>query len=437
MKGRVLVAASAVVLACAGCASSPAMRAADRGDVAALRQEIAARHRQGKITNGEAVDLARAVARHEILGAAPKPADAGKRVREVAACASELDGVLEDRMETHDEAGAAAALERLDAGNLDASDVRRFASDKNDAWRAVGTRGLVKTPEDRSARQHALLDGSPLVRRAAARAASEAKDEADVDALAEAARLDPELIVRTEAVRALGAIGGAAVARKLDDLWTNGDDGIRQDIAAAWTEPKTFDAGGREALRVLLASEHGPGAIEAAAAVARRHAPADADLAASGVAVLVRAIDTGSRRDKLHAIALAPTDVADVTAALRKAAKDEPGADLEMRTASLARLVSLPADHDASVRALETIAGQEHGKISMHARDALAAAGDVRIQAWIERDLTAPDGDARLEAAFALAALGRSARGAPLLADADPDVRTRAACTILLSTRRH
>jgi hypothetical protein len=57
------------------------------------------------------------------------------------------------------------------------------------------------------------------------------------------------------------------------------------------------------------------------------------------------------------------------------------------------------------------------------------------VQAWIEDDLRANDPYTRLSAADALAALGRSARGAPLLADADASVRTRAACTLMVAAR--
>jgi hypothetical protein len=57
------------------------------------------------------------------------------------------------------------------------------------------------------------------------------------------------------------------------------------------------------------------------------------------------------------------------------------------------------------------------------------------VQAWIETDLVAHDVATRLAAATALAALGRAARAASLLADAEPGVRTRAACTVLLGVR--
>ena len=82
------------------------------------------------------------------------------RVREVRACARELDDALADVMKTMDAAGAEAAMARLDAGELSAGDVRSFAEDPDDAWRAVGVRGLVRS-RDVEARRKALVDPSP------------------------------------------------------------------------------------------------------------------------------------------------------------------------------------------------------------------------------------------------------------------------------------
>jgi hypothetical protein len=89
------------------------------------------------------------------------------------------------------------------------------------------------------------------------------------------------------------------------------------------------------------------------------------------------------------------------------------------------------------MRALEELAASPAdptGRASL-ARLLLAQAGDIRVQAWVENDLTSPEADTRVGAARALAMLGRAARAAPLLADADPSVRTRAACAILTASR--
>lgn len=419
-----------LVAGAGGCASSPALRAAEGGDFATLQREVAAKEKLGRLSNGEAADLARAVAEWEIT-----KAPAGEqlsRVREARACARELDGALARRMRTRDAAGAEAALARAESRELSAADARVHAADADDGWRAVGARGLVRE-EDDAARRKAYLDPAPAVRRAAMHAALEAKDPRDVDPLAEAARVDPEPIVRTDAVRTLAAIGGAAAGAKLRDLWTSADEPLREDIASAWASPAMWSAGGRDELRILLAQGRGPGAIEAAGAVLRGN-DRDAELDALATALLGRTIARGSHRDRLHAIVAAPRAYGPLLDAVREAAKDP---DFMLAVAALARLVDSPSDRDASIRALEAVAAdRDRAAASARAKLALATAGDLRVQAWIEADLAAADPAARLGAATALGALGRGGRAAPLLADPDPSVRTRAACTILRAAGR-
>jgi hypothetical protein len=440
------VLASLSVLSC----GSSAYRAAERGDAARLRAEVAGKHERGKLSNGEAACLARAVATRELV-TAKDDATATSRVRESRACAAELDDALEERMKKHDGAGAEAALARLEDGRLSDGDARDYLGDGDDRWRAVGTRTLHRD-DDRKLRQQAILDPSPRVRRSAIRAAGQAKDVGDLDLLFETARVDPELLLRNEALRAMSQIlradgakaRAAEHANRLRDLWTSGDDAIREDVAVAWALSPVFENGGREALRVEVASGKGPGAI-AAAGVILRAASKDAELAASASALLSRTIAEGSRRDRLHALALA-RPVGPELEAIRKAAKEE---DFDVRVPALARLLDSKPDHDAAMKDLEAIAGQgvttkagppsEDARIreaSSRARFALAQAGDLRIQAWIEQDLAASEPTRRLGAASALAALGRPARAIMLLADPDASVRTRAACTMLVASRR-
>jgi len=417
----------------AACGASGAMRAAERGDRAALKAELASREKAGSLSNAEAAKIARAVASRELAQAKD---DAASRVRELRACANDVDDALAARMKTHDAAGAEAALARLDAGTLDASDVRAYVADPSDAWRAVGARGLVRS-EDRPTRSRMIVDGAPEVRRAALRAAIAASDGADLDALAEAARVDPDPRARTEAVRGVAQIGGAAAVAKLRDLWTGADDAIREDIARAWSSPAVFAAGGRDELRVLVAAGHGPAAIDGAAA-ALRGGMNDKEIAAAATALLTRTIGDGSHgshRDRLHAIAVVPRLSDDFAKALRDVAKDD---DLTVRVGALARLTESAPDRAASIAALEALAGQaQMPAIASRAKLALASARDMRAQAWIEADLAAPDANARLSAASALAAMGHAGRGAPLLADEDVTVRMRAACTLMLAANNH
>lgn len=428
---------------------SAAYRAAERGDLAGLRSEIAARHARGAVSRGEAATLARAVATRELVSAKDE-ASALTRVRETRGCAVDLDDAFEERMKTHDGAGAEAALARLEDGQISSGSARDFLRDADERWRAVGTRTLHRD-DDARRRREAVLDPSPRVRRSAIRAAGEAKDEADLDLLFETARVDPELLLRNEALRAMSQIlrSDKAARRasehvnRLRDLWTSGDDAIRQDVAVAWALSPAFENGGREALRVALAVGNGPGAI-AAAGVVLRNATKDEELSSSASALLARVIVEGPRRDRLHAITLSRTTVAAELEALRKAATEE---DRDIRVPALGRLLASKVDHEAATKELLALAGQgvkggpptddpRLREAAARARQVLAEAGDLRVQAWIEEDLAAADSDQRLQAASALAALGRQSRAIMLLTDGDASVRTRAACTILVASRR-
>jgi hypothetical protein len=394
----------------------------------ALAQAIAASERTGDLSNGDAARLAKGVAEHELREASG--ADAVDRVRDSSPCARELAGAFADRMALRDAAGAHAALVRIEGGDLAAGRVAETSSGDDPEWRAVVARGLVRAG-DRDARRNALLDPDPLVRREAARAAHSARDDGDLDALAEVARLDPEPIVRTEAVRAIGelGVGGAsAVVERLRDLWGSGDDGLREDIARAWSRSPLWEGGGRGALFVLVAADHGPAAVEGGVAVLGRR-DGDAEVRAAAVAQLERAIEGGARGTRLQALAQTPLENAELIDAVRKASGSE---DLELRVAALSRLAS--AGEAPAVGALEGLAAVG-SPVASQARFALAMAGDRRVQAWIEADLDASRPDRRLAAATELAALGVAARGAPLLADADARVRTRAACTLMMAVR--
>ncbi|HEY8041439.1 MAG TPA: HEAT repeat domain-containing protein [Polyangiaceae bacterium] len=415
-------------LGAAGCAGSPAMHAAESGDRAGLASAVAAHEKVGDLSNAQAAGLARAVADRELREAQGK--DALDRIRDARPCAHELDEALATRMSTHDDVGAEAALARIDGRGLDLGDARVYFADGAPRWRAVGARGLVR-PEDHEARALALIDPEPHVRREAARAARDANDGRDLRALAEAARVDPEPIVRTEAVRAIAALSplpNGEVADVLRDLWAAGDDGLREDIALAWASPAVWGAGGREALRVVVASGHGPGVVEAAAATLR-HKDADGDVAQSAVAQLVRAVEQGARATRIQAIAQAPLDRSELLGVVQRSAEDD---DFQVRVAALARLAE--ARQPGAVDKLVAL-GQPGSSVAMQARFALAGVGYRPVQQWLEQDLASPDAHARLAAATALASLGVAARAAPLLADADAGVRVRAACTLLVAAR--
>ncbi len=419
-----------------GCGESAAVSAARRGDSAAVARAIEPALRAGKLGDDDAARIARAVAVNAIESS--KGDDAQARVRDVRSCATALSSTLDERSKTHDAAGAEAAATLFDIGELSEGSARRWLVDTSDDWRAIGARGLVRD-EDRAARSKALVDPSVKVRRASMRASAAARDTRDVPALLEAARVDPDLMARSEAVRAVSRIDprGGDVAVRLHDLWSTSDDALREDIARAYMSPNIAASGGAEELRGLLAAGHGPGVVSGAAIVimGTRMGPNgepmwDAETRKSAVAILVRTIDEAPRRDRLLAIAMAPLSSDDVRAAIRRATVETN--DLETREAALSRTLEIPTERAAAAKTLLAFASPtspEH--VARRARLALAAGGELSVQAWIEADLKSPEPEARLLAASALVSLHRGARAAPLLADADAHVRTSAACALL------
>ncbi len=435
-------------LAVVACDGGAAVTAARRGDSAALARAIEPELRAGRLTNDDAARIARAVAENAIESA--KGDDARTRVRELRTCASELVAVLDARSKTHDAAGAEAAMALVEIGEISPFAAREWLQDTTDEWRAVGARGLVREA-DEGARAKALVDPAASVRRASMRASAEAHAAKDVPGLLEAARVDPDLMARSEAVRAVARIdplrtdvdasGAYDVVQRLHDLWSGADDALREDLARAYVSPNLAAAGGSEELRLLLAAKHGPGVVTAASIIAMgaRTAPGGKpafsdETRTSAIAILVRTIDDAPRRDRLLAIAMAPLSNGEVRAALDRASDET--MELEIREAALSQLLEWPQKHDMARKALLAFASPSSPEtVARRARLALAADGDASVQAWIEADLKSPDAQTKLLAASALASLHRAARAAPLLADADAHVRTSVACT-LLSLRR-
>jgi hypothetical protein len=434
-----LLVSAAVLMSLTACPRGAALTAADKGDLAVLAGWIAAGEGAARLRMAEVAELARATASREVSVASGDAAV--QRVREVRACAPELRGALSARVRKNDTAGAEAALALLDAGLLDAGDARGFAASPGDLWHAVRVRGLTRSG-DAEARRLALLDPSPAVRRSALRAMEAALGVPDLAPVFEVARVDPDPMVRTDAVRLMARFGRVSddagktaedVTRLLRDLYPTADDALREDIGAAWAAPEQFVHGGREALRALLASEAGPGAISAAGAVLREPRVVDAEIEAAARSTLGRAIASGSRRDRLHAIAVASSAL---VLALEKAALEE---DLDVKITALGRLAFATAPSSSRAKAiagLEAVASRtDDPPLASRARLFLAQAGDMRVQAWVEGDLGSKDAWVRISAVGALIALGRATRAAPVLADADASVRTRGACALLLASR--
>lgn len=421
--------AATIALAAMGCASAnDAQKAALRQDFKALRAAIVAQHRAGDLDDDAAADIAEASAEGDL--GLQKGWRGAQATLAWQACAADLEDVLEVRGDGDDDPAAAALWLLVAAGEEDADDfVDHDAPDEGGSawWRSLGARGLT-SDDDAAVRRLRIRDGEERVRLAAIKAADDALDPEDLDALLEAARLDPLPSARAGAVRAVGRIGGPHAALGLKDVWFRADVRLRQTIASAWAAYPTYAQGGQRELLRVAEEESGEPAVAAAAALAR----SGGEHASFGRGALARSIASGTQRERIFAIAVAP-HAPEILKAVREASKDrDPG----VAAAALARL-SREGDDAERRAARDALLAQakKDGGDGRAARGELARAGDLRAAPLAEKAIVSRLPGDRAAAARDLAALGRAHRASALLADSERDVRIAAACAILARDR--
>lgn len=411
---------SALCLVCA-CGGSTVVQTALSGDLASLKREVKSAQDAGKLNDSAVRELAHAVASREIRSA--KGPDAALAFRSLRSCAPQLTRVLEDRAERGDDAAAEATLILFELGKRSSRKlVSQYRESAAGSWRAVAARAAV-SPADAIFRRELMRDADERVRRAALSAALAAPLPDDTEALFEAARLDPDPLSRSIAIRAFGALGGTDNVNRLDDLWAKADETTRVTLIDAWAMPAAARAGGEGKLLRIAETERGIPALSAAASLAR----GSGNAANVGQAVLARAVQHGTQDERRLAIRMLPLDDPDARKAVEKAAKDE---DKDVQVMAWARLAGFSDTRAAAVRQLATLATPDD-HIALQARVALAAAGEKSVLPQLTPLLNAKTARARLVAAKGLLSLGEGRRAATALADDDPWVRMRIACVIL------
>lgn len=446
-------------LAVSGCAS-PAVRYAERGDIVALRAEIAKEHAKGSLSNGEARDIAKALIDRDVAALEGDADKAKSAIPELRACAKDVASALESRVDKHDAMAAAIAKLLVEEGIFSPGDTKRFRDDPDPAFRSLSARRLTSS-SDEEARKVALLAREVTTRQMAALAAGDGAVLGELDALFEVARLDPDAEVRHLAMRAAvdavarnrsdivdgltsssnederRALTAARVALdRLRDAWTTGSKGLRDDIASGFATSPFYELGGREALRARL-GEGGPDRLVLVSAILRmgtsRSEAEDTFLRENAARVAVSALRDGSTLERSFAVILVRPE-GEGLEALQKASRD---ADQDVVLSAMGKLLHVPSEANRARVELVRFAGRKDDLVhAPRARGILAGARYLPVQLWLEEQATQKKAvGLRLRAVAGLAALGRVARGAPLLADEDPRVRARAACLVLAATR--
>jgi hypothetical protein len=402
------------------CASGGAVDAALHSDLSTLRQSIGEERRKGKLDQDRVASIAQAVAAREVY--ASTGPGASSRIRGLRSCSRPLLSVLSARAERPDDVGAEATLVLLAAGRVSGPALlKRHAESDSGAWRAVAARAATD-PEHFRLRRRFYADPDERVRRAALEAARESPASLDLDALLEAARLDPDPMSQSLAVRAIGALGGEASVRALVDLWERAEEDTRLAIIEAWSFERSSKVGGRAELLRIAETGRGLPAVSAAATLHR----ADPSSSALAAALLTRAVTEGTSDEQLLAISTVPLEGPGLDA-VRKAAND---ADPSVKIAALERLLDVPGDRARAFGGLREAAKRGAADPDA-ARAALARAGDKSVAPELKRELSSREGARRTAAGMGLVALGDYGSAATLLGDGEANVRLAIACRIL------
>jgi len=423
---------SALVLL-AACGPKPPVKTALQGNLVSLKQDIESAQRSQKLDHDTVVNLALALGERELMSA--QGSDGAIRVRSLRMCARPLRDTMERRADSGDDVAAELTLILLETHAADRTALlKRYAQSSSGSWRAVAARAAVR-PAETDLRKSFFSDPDERVRRAAFSAARDAHEASELEALLEAARLDPDPTSQSLAVRAAGTIGGERAVLALKDLWAQADDALRIAIVDGWTEHASFVAGGGRELAAASEAAAGLSSVSAAYALVRS---GGMDSPAAGARLRSYILD-GSDDEKRLALSVAPLEGENETAIVEASKKATP----ELRALALGRLSNVLAHRTEAILALRALANVKPTSDSdVHARDAaisaLAEAGDTSVHATLVKDLTDKDRQTRWRAAQGLTNLGDYASVATALADDDVSLRSDLACSILAreSSRR-
>ena len=402
------------------------MRTALQGNLSELKRDVAEARKKGALDRAQVVDLAEAVAARELTSA--QGSDGAARVRSFRSCALPLRSAIERRADHDDDAAAELTLILLETHAADRTVLlNRHHRSPSGAWRAVAARAAQRAV-DTDIRRSFFTDPDQRARRAAFESAREAHEPAELDALLEAARVDPDPQARSLAVRAVGAIGGERAVLALKDLWARADDALRMAIVDAWSDRSSLASGGARELTLAAETSKGLAAVSASAALSRagggESAPANARLR--------RYLTDGSDDEKRLAIGFTPLDP-ETEAALLQIAR---GPSPELRVAAWSRLRTVPAHRNEAFLALRTLANSKptseaERTAQSSAVSALADAGDSSVAASVANGVRDRDVSTRRRSAQALLALGDYGNVATALADDDVSIRSDLSCAIL------
>jgi HEAT repeat protein len=419
-----LCAACAVLLAACGSSASPEVEAALR------RGELDLAHRLYDAQSGRDAASLRALAlavleREAAQEDVRRSEQAFAALRAAGTAAEPALQALGAERDARVRARAHELLALLGDGSARAALRAELSREPPDpAFEAAALSALDPDDAEDAARLRAALESPslPVRRSAVARLARAPEAETTGDALARAAKHDPDRGVRLAALRALarqGAVGIAALDRRLGDADAEFRAAAAVALAAAapeiarvriapWLDAPSFEA--VEGAHALLAADRAAAPAEARALLAKALVHEDAMLRGRAAVALMSLRDPGLEGVALERARLDPSRAVRMCLALALS---------PAHPARRALLQALTSDAD-------TTAAEAAAELARH--------GDAQALATLEQLLRAPRPETRRAAARALARDLRRAHEARMaMRDEDASVRIAAAGAILSS----
>jgi len=417
-----LILVSALTVGCAGVTAS---RPAREGNYEQMRAAIQDDLRHGRLSFGATQDLAYTVSKREIKVA--KDAEAVRHIRLMKSCTRELSGPFEQRAGGSDRAAPIAAMALLNVDRGSPGKWRSRLDSTDPDWRAVSVRTLT-SKSDGENRRKAMVDHDQQVRMAAMLAAEKAKDPADRPVLLDAARHDPDGVIRVTAIRALARVATADDVSAMRDMWALATPQVQQWLVASWGFPNALEHGGGRYVLWVAETQTGLPSIIAGGILMR----IGGEMRGYGSAALFAGAQDGLATNRVLAIGMAPLQEEGWMELINKLSQE---AEPVVRVAALEKLVTHPKTREQAKEKLHESA-KSKGPESAEAKQAMARVGDRRVTGLLDVDAKSKDAAVRQATMRSFVALGDYARASVFLADPVVTVRLNTACTLLLAGSR-
>lgn len=423
----------ALVLLVACQKSSPALNYARQGATISLRAELDDAQRTGRLTEQLLSQVAQSTLEGE-LHRSHGP-DGATWVRGLTPCALALERELEARAETQDSVGGEAALLLFEKHAWRGAAPKTFKTSQSDAFRALYARSLDESSEER---RLLLSDPDERVRSATLEAILLSGAEADRSVLFEVARLDPNPLLRSKALRALGRIGGPRTLEFFLDRLRDPSAAERSAVVEGLTELARTEETAREELHRLAHVERGQLALTLARSLYTSEAtplPGDdseqkthsEERRTAALSRLFALASEGTREERRFALQLYPVDAPGYETLLTRAEADTD--DQVLLTALVRRMTQKDHQRAAETKLLHWARGVTSP--AQQARAALASFGSSQVLPLLRADARHTNPVVRRVAGFGLIRLGDTPSVARLLSDPDRSVRTDLACRYL------